>query len=688
MTVTLPNPLLTDWKEAGEFPPFTKIRPEHFVPAVAQLAKAHLEQIGTIASNTEPATFENTVIAYDATGAHIERIAALFEILRLTVGTDELWAVEAEVSAALAAHHAAARSHGPFFARLDTIFQARHALGLAEDERRLLERIHADHVRNGVHLSAPDALRFNAVKARLAELYVKFNQNLLTSTDAFTLVLTSEDELAGLPEFVRRPAHAPQHAGEPNQYIFTLKYSSVVPFLTYSTRRDLRERIWRAWTNRGTESAVDNRPVIRETIALRTELAHLLGFEHFAHYALSDRMAGTPQAARELLERLWTPAKALCESELEALRRLAADLGEPVEIEPWDWRYLTERLRARRFNIDAGFVSKHLELESCIRAAFDCAYRLFGLSFRERHDAVLHHRDARLWDVEQRGRLIGYFIADYYARDRKTSGAWESEFRMRCDGLEASLPIVINSASFQGSRHTSTELSIHDVRTLFHEFGHALHSLLSGVRFRGLSGTRVYRDFVEFPSHLFENWMLDETLLATHAKHAETGDPIPDSLISSLRASTRFNEGYELVRYIASALLDIDLHSVTSATDLDIDEFQSNCFERLGVPLEADVNHRLPYFRHLFDGDDYAAGYYGYLWAQVLEADAFEAFVERGDRFDEELAAKLHDKLLSVGNSVDPESAFREFRGRAPDPIALARKRGVDAALATDLGTA
>lgn len=682
------NPLLTDWNAAGTFPPFTNIRPEHFAPAVAHLAKERLDNISAIASNPEPATFANTVVAYESTGGHIERVDALFEILRLTVGTDELWAVEIEVCAALASHHATVHRHQLFFARLDGIYQTRHALGLAEDERRLLELIHTDFVRNGVRLSAPDATRFIDIKARLAELYVTFNQNLLASTDAFTLVLTSDDELAGLPEFVLKPARAPQRAGEPNWHVFTLKYSSVVPFLTYSARRDLRERLWRAWTARCTEPTVDNRPVIHKIIALRTELAQLLGFEHFSDYALSDRMAGTPQAARELLERLWTPAKALYESELQALRGLAAELGEPIEIEPWDWRYLTERLRTRQFDIDAGFVSKHLELESCIRAAFDCAYRLFGLSFRERHDVVLHHEDARLWDVDQGGRPIGYFVADYYARDRKTSGAWESEFRMRCDGLDATLPIVINSASFQGGRQTSTELSIGDVRTLFHEFGHALHSLLSSVRFRSLSGTRVHRDFVEFPSHLFENWVLDETLLTTHAKHAETGDPIPNSLICALRASTRFNEGYELVRYIASALLDIDIHSIATTDDLDVDEFQSNCFERLGVLREADVNHRLPYFRHLFCGDGYAAGYYGYLWAQVLEADTFEAFLERGNPFDKEFAGELHDKLFSAGNSVDPSSGFRELRGRAPDPMALARKRGVDAAFVSTLGTA
>ncbi|WP_310633395.1 M3 family metallopeptidase [Paraburkholderia sp.] len=681
MTASTHNPLLSDWKAPGEFPPFAEIRPEHFAPAVAHLARERIAQVDAIAANPEPPTFDNTVVAYEATGGHIERIDALFEILRLTMGTRDVWAVAGEVCALLANHHAALLSHRPYFARLDALWRTRHTLGLKADELRLLELIHADYVRNGVHLSPQDSTRLHAIKERLAQLYVTFNHNLVASTDAFKLVLTEDAELAGLPDFIRRAALTEKEAEHANQYVFTLTYSSVVPFLTWSARRDLRERIWRAWTSRCTEPDVDNRPVVREVIQLRAEQAKLLEFENFAHYALTDRMAGTPQAVRDMLESIWEPASALCESELAALRSFARETGEPVDIEPWDWRYLTERLRTREFNIDAELVGQHFELESSIRAAFDCAHRLFGLSFRERHDVALYHPDVRLWDVEQRGQTIGYFAADYYARDGKTSGAWESEFRMRCDGLDATLPFVINSASFQGARGKRTQLALKDVRTLFHELGHALHSLLSGVRFRRLSGTRVQRDFVEFPSHLMENWVLDPTLLATHARHADTGNVIPDELVRSLRAASRFNEGYELVRYIASALADIELHSLADCSDVDIDAFQASYFERLGVMREVDVNHRLPCFRHAFGGIEYAAGYYSYLWAQVLEADAFEAFTETGDAFNAELAARLHDSLFSIGNSIDPGAAYREFRRRAPDPLALARKRGFGAGL-------
>ncbi|RKP48373.1 M3 family metallopeptidase [Trinickia fusca] len=677
MTRPEPNPLLTDWREAGQFPPFAVIRPHHFAPAVAQLASERLARIDAIASNPEPATFANTVAAFEATSGHLERIDALFEILRLTVGTDELWAVEAEVCALLAQYHAKALSHRSYFERLDSLYQSRHQQGLAADELRLLERIHLDFVRNGVALRQDDADRFAAIKERLAQLCVTFSQNLVASTDAFKLELTTADELKGLPDFVRDAARIEKSKETSARYVFTLKYSSVVSFLTYSSRRDLRERIWRAWSARCTEPAFDNRPVIREIVALRLDLAKLLGYRSYADYALSDRMAGTPQAARALLDSLWAPAKALCQTELADLRAIAADLGESTDIEPWDWRYLTERLKARKFNIDAAFVSRHFELESVIRAVFDCAHRLFGLSFRERNDVVLYHPDVRLWDVEQQGRIIGYFVADYYARDRKNSGAWESEFRMRCDGHDPMLPIVINSASLQGRAGAPTQLGIDDVDTLFHEFGHALHSLLSNVRFSRLSGTRVARDFVEFPSHLFENWVLDPELLALHAKHADTGAPIPDELIASLRAARVFNEGFELVRYLASALIDIELHSLPDATGLDIEAFQSKQFASFGMVREADVNHRLSHFRHIFSGDGYAAGYYVYLWAQVLEADAFEAFMEIDDPFDPQVAKRLHDCLLSIGNARDPDLAFRDFRGRAPDPMALARKRGV-----------
>jgi peptidyl-dipeptidase Dcp len=671
------NPLLSDWREVGQFPPFETVKPHHFLSAVEQLTNAHMARIDAIAECSDEASFENTIAAFDDASGHLERVAALFEILCLTVATVELQLVEANVSALLAGHRARALTHKAFFRRLDTFYERREAMRLAEDELRLLERIRLDYVRAGIALSAEESARLIMLKERLAELDVLFNRNLVASTDAFKLELSTEEELEGLPEFVRNAARCAGADTHSPKYVFTLKHSSVVAFLTFSDRRDLRERVWHAWTSRCNGLDFDNREIAQEIVTLRLTLARLLGYKCYADFALEDRMAATPDAALSMLREVWGPAKLLCASELDDLRALAVELGEPVTIQPWDWRYLSQKLRDKRFKLDTSQVSEHFALESVVTAAFDCANRLFGLSFYERHDVTLHHRDARLWDVRRNDQTIGYFIADYFARENKQPGAWESEFRMQSNGRSPLLPIVINSASFSRDLANPTLLSIDNVKTVFHEFGHALHCLLSDVRFSRLSGTRVARDFVEFPSHLFENWALQPEVLARHARHIVTGEPIASEMVEQLRASQKFNEGFELVRYLAPALIDIELHSLQETETLNIEAFEKDLLSSLGSPPEAGVNMHLPQFRHIFSEDAYAAGYYGYLWAQILEADAFSAFEEAGDPFDTDVAQRLYQAALSVGNARNPSEAFCRFRLRAPDPAALARKRGL-----------
>jgi peptidyl-dipeptidase Dcp len=556
------------------------------------------------------------------------------------------------------------------------LYRERDTLGLAQDEMRLLEQRHRDYLRSGVALKDADGARLVAIKERLAELDVVFQRNLMSATDAFELTLTEESQLSGLPDFVRATARREPANGQPVHYVFTLKYASVTTFLTYSAQRGLREILWRAWTRRAGEGAFDNRQIASEMVMLRQELARLLGYRNYAEFVLEDRMAGTPGRVLSLLNTVWEPAKALCRSELEDLRSLAAELGEPTDIEPWDWRYLADKLRNRRFKLDMPAISQHLELESVIDAAFGSAARLFGLSFHERHDVPLHHPDARLWEVRRHGRTSGYFVGDYFARERKQSGAWESEFRLQSRDDAPTLPIVINSTSFLRDTSGRTLLDIDQTTTVFHEFGHALHSLLSDVRFNRQSGTRVARDFVEVPSHLFENWVWQPEVLSRHAKHVETGAPLPLETIGQIKASRTFNEGFELVRYLAPALMDIALHSLESPEPIDIDAFEATQLADLDAIPEADVNMHLPNFRHIFSEDGYAVGYYGYLWAQVLEADIFAAFEEAGDPFAEQVAQRLHDSLLSRGGAVDPSAAFHEFRSREPDIAALARKRG------------
>lgn len=525
-------------------------------------------------------------------------------------------------------------------------------------------------------MSEADGTRLVVIKEQLAELGVLFQRNLMSATDAFKLILTDESELIGLPEFVRSTARRETADAVSASYVFTLIHASATSFLTYSSRRDLRETLWRAWIGRARDGAFDNREIASEMVQLRQELAHLLGYKSYAAYVLEDRMAGSPENALSLLNKVWAPAKALCGSELAELRTLAAELGEPTDIEPWDWRYLSAKLRDRRFNLDMASVSQYLELEALIGAAFDCANRLFGLSFHERHDIPLHHSDARVWEIRRDGCTSGYFVGDYFARERKQPGAWESEFRLQSGGDTPTLPIAINSVSAVRDHAGRALLDIDQATTVFHEFGHALHSLLSDVRFYQQSGTRVARDFVELPSHLFENWIWQPEVLARHARHVETGEPLPPEVLAQISASRIFNEGFELVRYLAPALIDIALHSVEDVRSIDIEAFETEQLAALGAIPQADMNMHLWNFRHIFSESGYAAGYYGYLWAQVLESDVFEAFEEAGDPFDVQTAQRLTACLLSRGNSVEPGAAFRNFRSRGPDIGPLARRRG------------
>jgi peptidyl-dipeptidase Dcp len=536
------NPLLLDWREAEQFPPFASVKPHHFLPAVEQLANAHMARNDAIASCSDEVSFENTITAFGEASGHLERVAALFKILCMKVATAELRSLESSVSLLLARHRSRVLTHKAYFRRLDDLYQRRRAMGFAEDELRLLERIRLDYVRAGSALGAADGARLVTLKERLAELDVMFNRNLMASTDALRLELSAENELEGLPEWVCNAARSTCSGTHPPKYVFTLHDASVVAFLTFSARRDLREKIWRAWTSRCSGLDFDNREIAREMVTLRLTLARLLGYKSYADFALEDRMAATPDAARSLLREFWGPAKLLCARELEDLRALAIELGEPAMIEPWDWRYLSQVLRDRRFEVDASQVGQYFELESVVRAAFSCANRLFGLTFHERFDVALHHPEARLWDVQRDGKTIGYFIADYSARENKQPIAWQAELRVQSSGRFPQLPVVVNSASISGNPSTPTLLSLSGVRIVFHEFGHALHALLSDVRFSWLWGTRVARDFAEFPSQLFENWALQPKVLAQHARHLVTGEPIGSEMVKQLRTSLKLNE--------------------------------------------------------------------------------------------------------------------------------------------------
>ncbi|MEQ1805556.1 MAG: M3 family metallopeptidase [Burkholderiaceae bacterium] len=680
MAPTSPNPLLQPWHTPHGLPPFQNVAAEHYAPAFDAALTEHLADIERIAASTQAPTFHNTIAALDRSGRLLDRTAALFYNLTASETSPALQAVERDMAPRLAAHHNAVHTHAGLFRRIDELHAQRSALKLTVEERRVLERVHFDFVRAGAKLAPAAQARYGQVMQRLAELTTRFGQNVLADEAQYRLLLRDEADLAGLPDFVRASARqAAAERGLSEAGVITLSRSHIVPFLTFSQRRDLREQAWRAWTTRGEhDGAHDNRPVAREILSLRNEQARLHGYAAFADYVLADTMAKTQEAVAELLQQVWVPAKARAEEEREALQALALAHGEPVTIEAWDWRYYAEKVRQERYDIDEAAVKPYFPLARMVQAVFDCANRLFGLRFVELPDVQAYHADVKVYEVrDAENAVIGVFLHDNFARPSKRSGAWMSSFRQQSRNADA-LPIVVNNNNFaRGAPGEPTLLSFDDARTLFHEFGHGLHGLLSNVTYECVSGTNVLRDFVELPSQLFEHWLEEPEVLKRHARHFRTDEPIPDALVAKLHAARRFNQGYETVRYAASALVDMAAHALTQAQAPDVVEFERAELQRIGLPPGIGLNHRLTHFQHLFSGSGYAAGYYVYLWAEVLDADGYGAFIEAGNPFDPGVAARLRQFIYSSGNSLEPAAAYRAFRGRQPTVQPMLEKRGL-----------
>ncbi|TMH12293.1 MAG: M3 family metallopeptidase [Betaproteobacteria bacterium] len=684
MTLATSNPLLQPWNTPYGLPPFADIAPAHFKPAFDQALKEQLAEVDAIGASPQPPSFDNTLAAFDRSGRLLARLDGLFYNLTSSETSPALQAVERELAPLMAAHSSAIYMHAGLFKRIDTLHAERAALGLTPEQLRLLERVHLDFVRAGAKLAPTAQARYAQIMERLAELTTRFAQNVLADEASYQLVLRTPDELAGLPDFVCAAARqAAVERGVGDACVITLSRSHIVPFLTFSDRRDLREQAWRAWTTRGEHAGEhDNREIAREILTLRNEQARLHGHSCYADYALADTMAGSRAAVTDLLTQVWGPAKARAAQERDALQALLLSRGEDLQIEAWDWRYYAEKVRQLRYDVDEAAVKPYFPLAGMVEAAFDCAQRLFGLRFIEQPRIKVYHPDVKVYEV--RGAddvLIGVFLHDNFARPSKRSGAWMSSYRMQSrngEGDEVVTPVIVNNNNFaKGAPGEPTLLSFDDASTLFHEFGHGLHGLLSSVTYERLSGTNVLRDFVELPSQLFEHWLEEPEVLARHARHYQTGEPIPDEMVQRLKAARRFNQGFETVRYAASALLDMAVHSLSYEEGPDIGVFESAELERIGMPAGIGVNHRLPHFQHVFAGSSYAAGYYVYLWAEVLDADGFEAFVEAGNPFDASVAQRLHRFIYSSGNSLEPSQAYRAFRGRAATVTPMLRQRGL-----------
>ena len=675
------HPLLQSWSTPYELPPFAAVRPEHFEPAIALAMQQHRSELDAIAAQPEAPTFDNTLARLDASGRLLARLEGLFHNLCASATSPALQQVQRELAGPMAAHESAIYMHAGLFARIDALHAQRGTLGLTAEQLRLLEQGHQDFVRAGARLAPAAQQRYGGLMERLATLTTQFGQNVLADESSYWLALDGEVDLAGLPAFVRDAARqAAADRGLPG-HVITLSRSLMVPFLTFSERRDLREKAWRAWTSRGEHAGdTDNRAVVHEILQLRAEQAALHGYASFADYALANTMARDQAAVMRLLDDVWRRAVPALERErAQLLAQMQAD-GAAQAIEAWDWRFWAERVRQRTYAIDDAEVKPYFPLERMVAAAFDCAERLFGVRFSERSDLPVYHPDVKAYEMrDSEGRVAGVFLHDNFARQGKRSGAWMSSFRRQTKNGGDVIPIVVNNNNFaKAAPGQPTLLSFDDVRTLFHEFGHGLHGLLSNVGYERLSGTGVLRDFVELPSQLFEHWMSEPAVLRRHARHVATGQPIPEALIERLAAARRFGQGFETVRYTASALTDMAVHALPqgSVPD-DVVAFEAQVLRERGLPAGVGLNHRFTHFQHLFAGSGYAAGYYVYLWAEVLDADAYDAFVEAGDPFDADVAARLKRHIYAAGDSVEPAAAYAAFRGRAARLEPMLNKRGL-----------
>ncbi len=679
------NPLLAPWIGRFEVPRFGEIDPAHFVPAFERAMAEHNAEIAGIIGNPQPPTFENTIAALEDSGRALARVSDVFYVLAGAHTNDAIEAVEREMSPRLAAHHNAIALNGDLYRRVDQVMREAKSANLTDEQARVLERYHTDFRRGGAHLDPAAKERLAAIGKRLASLGTAFSQNVLADERDTFIELETEDDLAGLPDYVRAAAReAAEERGLAGRHVITLSRSSVEPFLQYSSRRDLREKAFRAWMARGDKSGpTDNKAIIAEMVALRAERARLLGYPTYADYRLDDSMAKTPRAVRDLLGEVWPRALQRALADRDALQALAQAEGGNFRIAPWDWRYYAEKLRKQRHDVDEAAIKEYLQLDRIIEAAFDTATRLFGLHFKEVKGITAWHPDVRTWEVtDSAGRDVALFFGDYFARPSKHSGAWMTSLRDQ-ERLAGDIrPLIVNVMNFnKGADGRPALLSYDDARTLFHEFGHALHGMLSDVTYPYISGTNVDTDFVELPSQLYEHWFERPEVLRRFAVHYRTGEPIPEELLRKVLDARTFNQACTTLEYVSSALVDLEFHSLQSADALDVSEFERDTLERIGMPQEIVMRHRPPHFQHVFSGSSYSAAYYSYMWSEVLDADAFRAFEEAGDIFDPATAAKLRDNIYAAGGRRASDEAYIAFRGKLPSVDALLARRGlVDAA--------
>jgi len=674
------NPLLEAWQTPCETPPFDAIKPEHFLPAFEQAFADHSAEIEAITHDPAAPDFANTITELERAGKLLTRVSAVFYDLVSAHSNPAILEIDKEVSLRMARHWNPIMMNAVLFGRIALLHENRRNLSLSSEQLRLLERTYTRFHRAGAGLGEEAKTRMAEINERLAHLGTGFSHHLLADEQDWIMEL-GENDRAGLSDsFIAAAKAAAEERGLAGKAIVTTSRSAVEPFLKSSARRDLREKVFKAFIARGDNgNANDNNATIVEILKLREESARILGYPTYAAYRLEDSMAKTPEAVRSLLERVWKPARARALADRDELQALITEEGGNFKLAPWDWRYYAERLRQAKANFDDAAIKPYLALDHMIEAAFDCASRLFGLSFAERRDIPVWHPDVRVWEVKDAaGRQKALFYGDYFARSSKRSGAWMTSLRdqQKLDGEV--VPLILNVCNFpKGAEGQPSLLSPDDARTLFHEFGHGLHGMLSNVTYPSLSGTSVFTDFVELPSQLYEHWQEQPQVLQRFAKHYQTGEPLPEDLLARFLAARKFNQGFATVEFVSSALIDLEFHTQPADAARDVRAFERAEMDKIGMPEEIALRHRPQQFGHIFSGDHYASGYYSYMWSEVMDADAFGAFEEAGNIFDPAVARRLHDDIYSSGGSVDPEAAYVAFRGREPEPEALLRRRGL-----------
>ena len=662
----------------GGLPPFDKVKISDFKPALEYALAEHLRAIESIASNPQPPDFENTIAALERSNALLDRVRAVYNVWAGTMSSDQFRPVEAEMAPKLAAHRDQVFQNAALFARIEAVYNSPAKAKLSPEQQRLVWDIYTDFVRAGAKLSPEQKKKVLEINQRLAALYTKFSNNLLHDDESYVLYLT-KDQFGGLPpQFVAAAAAAAAERGRKGEYAILNTRSSMDPFLTYSTERALREKVWRTFYSRGDNNdQYDNKALITEILKLRAERTKLQGYPTFAHRAIEKQVAKTPEAAMDLMMKVWPAAIARVKEEVADMQALADKEGAGIKIEPWDYRFYAEKVRKAKYDLDSNEVKQYLELEKLREGMFWAATRLFGYEFAPLKDAPVYHPDVRVWTVSRGGKHVGVFYFDPYARPGKRSGAWMSAYRsqQKLDGPVT--PIVSNNLNFvKAAPGQPVLISWDDATTLFHEFGHALHGLSSDVTYPSQSGTSVARDYVELPSQIYEHWLATPQLLNEFARHYETGQAMPKELLDKIARAEKFNQGFLPTEFLPSALIAMKLHPLGDPASLDPARFEKETLASLKMPAELPMRHRMPQFAHIFSSEGYAAGYYSYLWADAITADAWEAFLEAKGPYDPDVAKRFFEFVLSKGNTIDPAEAYRKFRGRDVDTNALMRDRG------------